>query len=427
MTAADGGKLQLDFPATAGSAWLIQFASGDEATTLAALDFTSTIRSVRVAAGPTNLTLVVPGEDGADDTVLWSYANVLLPEVGDQDVVFAPVAQKQLAGALEKAVAGDVTLPLPLRFHSDTGGKIGIRTKELAAEYLVRPLGPDPVQRPLGGAWSSLVLDAPAGRRPARSELQLTARHLGRALNDGSPLPPTTLPSAGVRVDPANWAATAVRFEAPGGTGAGEQLPLVAVQVPLEATAAAEVSLEVRSPAAGAPGAALGPPVVTQLEPGTRAWIEFRLSQPLPLATGGDGYWISLRTTQGAARWFAAGAGAGRVSVDGGETWGEVDPTLLEPAAPLALLFHAVPPPLPAPRLELQLGEAPAGELAPSEPAGDPATFALPATALPAPVLDALGHTVGSGRVPTELLVFSRAACELTVESLTLLYDPAGG
>jgi hypothetical protein len=215
-----------------------------------------------------------------------------------------------------------------------------------------------------------------------------------------------------------------VRFESAG----GGELPLVAVQVPLEAAAEAEVSLELRAPAAGAPGAPLGPPVVRQLDAGTRDWIEFALAQPLPLATGGDGYWVSLRTTKGEVRWFAAGTGAARVSIDAGETWGEVDPTLLDASAPLALLFHAVPPPLPAPTIELQLGPAAAGELAPAGPApDDPAVFTLAGGSLPAGVLDALGRTTGSGRAPTDLLVFSRAACDVTVEALDLFYDPVAG
>jgi hypothetical protein len=422
-TPVSGGKLQLTFPQTSGSGWLIQFATGDEATKLAALGYDGSVSSVRVAAAPTNLTLVVVGDGDGQDTTLWSYANALLPELGVQSIAFAPVAQKQLAAALARAA--DVTLPLQLRFHSDTGGKIGIRSKTLAAQYLVRPLGPDPVQRRLGGAWSTLRLDAPAARRPAKSELQLTARHLGRALNDGSPLPPTELPAAGVRVDRSSWAATAARFE----SADGGDLSLVAVQVPLEATAEAEVSLEVRASAAGAPAAPLGPPVVRQLDGGTRDWVEFELAQPLTLATGGDGYWASLRTTKGEVRWFASGAGAARVSIDQGETWGEVDPTLLDASAPLALLFHAVPPPFPPPQIALQLGASPAGEVTPAGPApgDDPASFTLAAGALPPAVLDALARTSGTGRAPTDMLVFSRAACDLTVESLTLLYDPVAG
>jgi hypothetical protein len=216
-----------------------------------------------------------------------------------------------------------------------------------------------------------------------------------------------------------------VRFESPD----GGDLPLVAVQVALETTAEAEVSLEVRASAAGAPAATLGPPVVRQLDKGTRDWVEFELVQSLTLATGGDGYWVSLRTTKGEVLWFASGTGAARVSIDQGETWGEVDPTLLDASTPLALLFHAVPKPLPAPRLELQLGASPAGELAPAGPApgDDPASFTLTAGALPSAVLDALAQTSGSGRAPTDLLVFSRAVCDVTVESLTLLYDPVAG
>jgi hypothetical protein len=116
------------------------------------------------------------------------------------------------------------------------------------------------------------------------------------------------------------------------------------------------------------------------------------------------------------------------VSVDGGETWGEVDPTLLDAAAPLALLFHAVPPPLPAPVLELQLGASPAGEVMPTGPTADgPNVFALAGGSVPAQVLDTLGRTTGSGRARTDVLVFSRAVCDVAIESLELFYDPSGG
>jgi hypothetical protein len=43
----------------------------------------------------------------------------------------------------------------------------------------------------------------------------------------------------------------------------------------------------------------------------------------------------------------------------------------------------------------------------------------------PAPLLEALGRTSGNGRVATEVLAFSRAVCDLTIDELTLSYAPA--
>lgn len=424
VSAVSGSKLQLTFPPTSGSAWLVQFAFGDEAAKLKPLAYTSAVSSVRVAASPTNLSIVVPGEDGGADTVLWSYANALLPEVGDQDVSFTPVAQTRLAAELEGA---SVTLPVPLRFASETAGKVAIEARTLDAHYRVFPLGPDPVEERLGGGWTPLRLAAPAALRPAGGELQLTAVHLGRALNDGSPVPPLDLPASGVRVDSERWAATATPFLAPAGTEVAT-LPLVSVQVPLEAQVETEVSLEIRGGAANTPAAPLGPPVVRQLDPGTRGWIEFELPQPLELPTGGEPPWVSLRTTKGEVRWFAEGAGTGRISADGGETWGEVDPLLVDAATPLALLFHAVSPPYAPPQLELRLGPQalPPLVVGVRSPA-DEAEFSLPSTAVPAALVDAVAHTVGTGRATTVVSVFSRAVCDLTIASLSLRYEPAGG
>jgi hypothetical protein len=429
VTSVAGGGLQIELPSVQGSGWLLQYATGDDATSLQPQPFAPSVRRVVVDAAPRGLTLVVPGENGVPDTVLWSFANALLPDAGTQVVSFTPVAQKRLASALGAvgADAADVTLPVPLRFSASSPGKVGIEAKTLEAHYVVYPLGKAPTTVSLAGGWTPLALAAPA-LRPACGELRLAAKHKGRVLNDGSPVPPVAAPSAGIRVDLAHWAAAGASFAPAKGAAAGSLLPLVAVRVALEATAPAEVALEIRADAAGTPGEVHGPPVVRQLQAGADPWTTFELAQPLPLATGGAPVWVSLRTTKGEVRWYTGPPGTARISGDSGSTWGEADALLLPAAAPLVQLFHAVEEPLAPPSIQLQLGERALGELELTGPDGrDPHEFAGASTAVPQAVLDALANAQGDGRVTTEVLLFSRAVVDLVVSTLTLEYDPSGG
>jgi hypothetical protein len=428
VTPVSGKGLQVAFPATPGSGWLFQYATGNDPTTLTPIPFASSVRRVVIEAAPRGLTVLVAGRDGAPDTVLWSYANALLPDVGTQVVSFTPVAQKRLAAALAAVGAGaaDVTLPVPLRFSSSSGGLVGIEARTLQAHYVVHPLGPAPTTVSLAGGWTPLDLSAP-GLRPSGGELRIVAKHRGHVLNDGSPVPPVAAPSAGVRVDSGRWAAVAASFAPAAGAAPGSPLPLVAVRVPLEVTAPAEAALELRADAAGTPGAVLAPPVVRRLQPGGDPWVTFEPAEPLPLPAGTVPVWVSLRTTKGEVRWFAGPPGNARISADSGATWGEVDALLLPTAAPLVQLFHAVPDPPPAPAVQLQLGEESLGEIAFGEPHGrDPREFATATTDVPQPVLDALARGSGPGRVTTRVLVFSRAVVDLVVSTWSLDYDPAG-
>ena len=159
VTELAGGSLKLTLPDVAGTAWLIQFAKGDEATKLSTLDLATTVRTVTVSAATRELTLVVPGEDGTsgDDVLLWSYPSAFLRDIGEQIASFTPVAQKRLTAGLG-TTAGTPTLSIPLRFRSAAGGRVAVTRRTLEAHYEVRPLRPGAGTLRLGGSWTPLRL-----------------------------------------------------------------------------------------------------------------------------------------------------------------------------------------------------------------------------------------------------------------------------
>jgi hypothetical protein len=434
VVAVDGGGVQIRFPDILGSGWLIQRATGSEATKLKPVAFTSSVTSVTVAAAVSGLALTAVGATPQEDTILWSSANALVPDGGAQIASFTPVAQKTLTRALTAAnsTTPAVTLPLALRFTASSGGRLGITAKTLDVTYRVHPLGRGPTKLSLAGVWTPLALRAPAGRRAQSARIKLVAKHRGRELNDGSPTPPVAWPGAGVRIDGTRSAATAAWLAPLAGAPQGWPLELVAVSVPVEAVVQSEAVLEVRHDAGGGPGQVIAA-AVRQFRPGDQGWVDFELAPALVAGNAGVPLWISLRTTKGELRWFAGGSPgtAGRVSTDGRVTWDEVDPLLLPSAGPLVALFHAVPPPLAAPLLQFQAGDSRVGEMVLGGPAAsDPHEFSSDSAAVDASLVDglltALGNASGSGRVRTDLLAFSRAVIDLTVAELTLDYDPHG-
>jgi hypothetical protein len=429
-TNADGAVQLLIAGGVQGQAWLIQYAKGGKATELEPLAWAPTVRRVTVLAAPTDLTVVLRGET---DVALWSHPSALLPGDVEQVVSFAPLAQRRLAAALA-ASAGTPgpTLPVRLCFHSASGGELRVTSKTLDAGYLVRPLGPDPVTVRTGGDWAPLDLSAPAGLQPASATWTLDAKHLGRELNQGSPLPPLAEPHAGVRVDARHWVAAALPFQP---AAAEPSRAVASARAYVEAPAASEAVLELRADAGGAPGAPVAPPVVRRLAPAPPAWVEFEL----PAAGAEVGVpatlWLLLRCTAGELRWFATpGAGApwaARVSLDQGASWGDVDRALADPGAPLAQLFHRVDSPLPDPAVQLFLPAGPVGTVTlGAGPAGGPAAFRAEEVALPGAVRAALAAATGKGKAVTRLTLLSRQVLDLTVRSLVCAYDPfaaAGG
>lgn len=436
-----GSGFDLTFPSLMGAAWLIQLAQGDEPSKLAALSFNSTIKRVTIDAAPQNLSLVLLPKEG-DAIPLWSHPNYLLPEVGVQEVNFTPIAQNQLAARLKsqtEAMATDATtLPLTLRFHSDSGGAVEVKSKKLDAHYVVKPLRDQPYTLHLKGNWETLTLNAPAGIRPLSSSARLIVRLTGRQLN-GTQMPPTR-PSRGLRVTAGQWAASPLPFKPLTSDGrsatqtppkASAQLPLVSARIYLQTMSeAAEAVLEVRRDVAGSPGAMVTAPLVMQMPEGFSDWLEFKLPEPAHLEMGDIPYWLALHSNKGDLLWFTGESGKARISRDKGLTWGEVESSLTPVASPLGQFFHVLTfdkqHPLPLPKVSLRLGSkiitddllAHAERKAPDE-------FVLEGFSFPSPVLDALQQATGKGRVETTLQLFAREVFDLVIEEMTLLYSPS--
>lgn len=435
LAVVEQGALQITFPSTAGTAWLIQLVAAEEATKLAPLPFDGEVTRVTVNAVPENVEIVARG-GGADDPPIsiWSNPNPL-PEAGTQDVIFTPAAQRLLSQRLASSGGSEPTLPVSLSFSSSAGGDLDIVSSVLAAGYEVEPFGPQPVKVILSGAWTPVLLSAPRGVRPVSGTAALTARYLGNELNAGSPLPPLDPPSTGVRASSTRWAAAPLTVV---GTG---PLAIVSSHLYIQAIEPAEVVVELREDVAGAPAARAGEPVVLPLDVGPAGWLSFDLPEPL-LRDAGTPLWVAVRTTLGAVLWFGAAAApaslapspAAMVSVDEGRTWGVLDEVLGPSSRLLAQLFHARDP---APTMDVAVdlsGTVVAGiSLVRTSPPADPAS-PLPhrgeyagQLSVPAAVMSALAATLpGAGRAETAVRFFSRSVADLTVSGATLSYDPFG-
>ena len=421
VTSVAGGGKMLAFPAQLGTAWLIQLATGDEATSLSPMAVNPTVRSVVADLLPENLSLVLAAGDGP--ITLWSHPNLLLPDSGFQAVTFLPVAQKHLSKNVKST--GKPTLTVPLTFHSDSGCEVEIADQQLTAEYRVKPLADDPLTLPLRGGWNALTLSAPAGRRPLRAIADMTAKLLGRALNAGSPEPPIVAPGAGWRVDQTRQVAAARPFLPVDGNGGAGAPQLASVRVLAEATKGSEVVLELRRDAAGLPGAALAKPVPLQIKQGATDWLEFVLPQPLTAPAGEALVWAALRVTRGEILWFAGppGTGGARISIDKAKTWAQPEAPLAPAADPWLQLFHVVPDPQPRPVVRLRHGlQTLASDLMVSAARQGAREFRAQAVALP--IADVLAATSGPSRAETVLHVFSASAADLTITGASLAYDP---
>jgi hypothetical protein len=423
-----GNRRLLTLPSVLGQAWLIQLAVGTSATELAPQDIVPSVQRVMLDATPRNLSVVLLGDAG--EVKLWNNPEALLPDAGEQEVSFTPLASKELAATLARQNASTATasptLPVRLRFDADTVSAVDITARALVAEYLVRPLGPDRLVQRLAGSPVPLALQAPAGLTPRSSQLRLTVKHLGRELNGASPEPPPAPPGGGVRVDQARQVAAAVVPAPLGGAAAGSVLRLASARLHLAAAEAAEAVLELRADVAGSPGAAAAPPVVRQLAAGVSDWIEFELAEPVAVIAGQAPLWLTLRVNKGQIRWFAVpGPVTGtRVSTDRGQTWGPPDARLM-PAGPLlAQVFHVVPGPPAAPEIRVQDGGGVSKATVALTAAPGSGTEWVADGALPAAAHALLGARPGQGKVTTTLQLFSRSALDVTVESLVLRYDP---
>ena len=345
-----GGRRLLTLPpGVLGQAWLIQLAVGGEATELnpEPVAIVPTVQRVTLEAAPRNLSIVLQGGDG--DVKLWNNPEALLPDAGEQEVSFTPLAQKELAATLarQNAAPGPAvpTLPVRLRFDSETVSAVDITRRALTAEYLVRPLGADRLKRRLAGSPATLTLSAPAGLTPKSSQVRLTVTHLGRELNAASPEPPAVPPAGGLRVTAALQVATAMAVAPRDGAAPGSVLQLASARVHLAAIEPSEAVLEIRGDLAGAPGPLVSAAVVQQLDRGFSDWLEFALAKPLDVVAGQAPVWLALRVNKGDVRWFGlpTAAATARVSADRGQTWGAPDARLLPATGLLAHSFTGWP------------------------------------------------------------------------------------
>ncbi|MDB6062010.1 MAG: hypothetical protein JWM78_2113 [Verrucomicrobiaceae bacterium] len=432
VTNLDAKRNLLTLPATLGNAWLIQLATGDEVKDLAPLPIKPAINRVVLEAVPRNLSVVLAPD--TDALTLWKNPGVLLPEAGDQEISFAPLAQKHLTAALQQqnATAATAALPVPLRFHSDCGGAVSIVTKSLIAEYQVQPFGADAKTFSLRGDFVAFTLSAPARLAPSKSALKLTVKLLGRDLNAASPEPTLEPPSSGLRVGLEHWIAAAINVAPRANEANGSVVQIASVRIYMANTDAAEIVLELRSDIANSPGAIVAAPLVQQLTANFSGWLEFELPTPLKVVAGNAPIWLALRTNKGDVRWFnsaaatdASALNSNLVSTDRGATWGAPNPQLQAPRPLLAQLFHVVDEPLAAPIIRIQRGATVLqNNIFANAQQKSAREYALDATALPAAVHTALANQSGNGRVASDFLLFSRSAIDVVVEALTLSYDP---
>jgi hypothetical protein len=422
-----GDRQLLNLPSVRGDAWLIQVANATSTTDLAPVAAVPSVKRVTLDAAPRNLSVVLLGVDGTVE--LWRNPEALLPDVGEQEVSFTPLAQKELSAALARHnEAGDapLTLPVRLRFDADSAGTISITDQTLTAVYAVRPVGADPLPLRLTGSAVPLTLLAPSGLTPFSSELKLSVKHLGRELNDASREPPITPPASGLRVDAERQVAAEVNVAPRAGEAIGTVLQLASARVYLATRDAAEAVLEIRGDVAGSPGPVVAPQVVRQIDAGISDWIEFELDKPLDVVAGQAPLWLSLRVTKGDVRWFMSTDtnGPARISKDHGQTWSLPDSRLQSVGSLLTQLFHVIVGVPAMPAIRLQDGATTLIANIPLSRLRDSTTEWVANTALSPQVHSLLAARAGQGKVATGLQLFSRSALDVVVQGLVLRYDP---
>lgn len=423
----------LTLPSVLGNAWLIQLATGTAPTDLTEISKAPGIHRVVLDAVPRNLSVTLA--PNAEALTLWSNPGVLLPEAGNQEISFTPLAQKHLSAALVSATADTAALPVPLRFHSDSGCAIQMVARSLVAEYQVQPFAGVAKQFELRGDFTPFTINAPAALPLLKSTLQITAKLLGRELNAASPEPSLIKPSSGLRVGLEHWVACASAVAPRAGENSGSIVEIASVRLYLGCHDATEVALEIRSDIAHSPGASVAAPLVKQLDAGFFGWLEFELPTPLKVVAGNAPIWLALRTNKGEVRWFSRAVEMGmeadnatentRISIDRGATWGAANPQLNAPQLPLVQLLHRMDEIFTPPVVRLQRDNSILhGDLLSGAARKSPREFVLSNAALPVSVHTALAAQIGSGRVDNPFLLFSRCALDVVVESLTLSYDP---
>lgn len=416
-TSLGSNRFRLNLPSALGDAWLIQLATGNSAVELTPIATPVTIRKVTLDAVVSNVSVVLVTPTA--EVTLWANPQIFLPSNELEDISFTPLAQKELTAALKATSDDELTLPLTIKFRSDTGGALAIVSKTLQGRYLVNTLNPLPASLNLAGGRVPLVLSAPAGLTPESAQFRLVAKLKGWELNNASSEPPVATPSAGLRVTQNTRVAQQVQFE---GT-----LPLATVRLLLACEGAAEAILELHEDANGGPGALLVDPLVKQLDPGLRDWVDFELKTPLSFAVDSTTLWVTLHVTKGEVFWFASETTASAlISTDEGVSWGPPDARLAEPTAQVVQLLHEVSPSqLAKPVIRVERGNAPvAADLMANARALSAKEYVVDNASLPATVMSFFQQQSGKQRVEQKLQLFSTSVLDLRVESASFFYDP---
>ena len=433
---SDGGLTVADLDPTFGTSWLVQWAVGNDATELAPVDVTTTVRTVTVEHAVADARLELrPDVDGGDPVLVWNHPGVLDPASGLQPVDMSPIARKRLAdrlAAANGAASPPPTLTLPVRLVAATGGPVGVSGTELRVDYAADGL-PGGAALAMRGEPRPLTLSVPAALRPAGGTVSVTAHHLGRELN-GPVGPIATAGGPGRQVTVARWAATALAIAAPP-TG-DASVTIVAVTVDVAADSPAELALDLRADVHGLPGPVLAS-AVARLDPGPRSVIELLLDRPPTVAVAAV-VWVTARATTGVVRWYddpvdrrpalpAVPAPEVRVSADGGLTWAPDEGSLAGPTVPRARLLHRVDPPYAPPVLAIRTGDDVVVAEVALAAGGAPDEFAAAAAPLPPSLADLAGRTAGAGRRDLPLYLTTPAALDLRVTAVDLVYPPSAG
>jgi hypothetical protein len=249
-----------------------------------------------------------------------------------------------------------------------------------------------------------MEIDAPATRAPSSSELRVTAKYLGRMLNERHDVTPDAPPVSGLRIDGEKSVAARVPLK---------KASLASVRVQIAVLQPSEIALELRADAAGGPAAALAPQIVRQLTAPFVGWYEIEL--PSSVAVESELVWITLRATKGEVVWCcdAAEDAAARVSDAKRESWTNAE-ALLQPRAQL---FDVIPPPA---QIEIRLRDGLAWTL--TQTSRDSVDYAADAATLPQPIRTLLAGSQGNDRAISQFQLFSRAAVDLALANIRLSY-----
>lgn len=433
---AGSNAVTLTLPGTPGRSWVIQFALGDEPTAIAPIAVRGRVTEVATDALPQDLSLTL--KSGADRPLLWSHPGALLPESGNQEVAFLPLAKKTLTTQLESSSASAITLPITLEFTSGGPGALELRATELNAEYLARAIPPETETR-LEGGEAAVTFDHPTGRMPTAVRASLNVEHLGTAHNT----------STGFGTARPGRASTSIGWTVKGDRRLGTRVvpvaraeggcPIARARLEVEAIGDVELALELRRSVVGVPGALVSAqlesrPLVRRLAAGHRGacWFDFdpiELEPDVPV-------WVVVRVTRGELRWFAPESsefeGSERdaplgVVTTGEEPWQTLTTPLAAATAPFVQLSHRVATPVAPPVVSLERDGAPLiGNLLAHAERLAPTEFAGRVTALSPALVELVSTPDPETRRVTDLQVASRDDVSIHWSSFELVYDPYG-